>query len=94
VLFVPKKDRKLQLYIDYRKLNAMTVKDRYTLPLANELRDRLQGARTFTKLDLRGVYNLIQMLAGEEWKTAFRTRYGHFEYNVNHSASPMYQRRA
>ena len=68
--------------IDYRKLNDMTIKDRYALPLAGELRDRLQGAKIFTQLDLRGAYNLIRMREGEEWKTAFGTRYGHYEYTV------------
>jgi Reverse transcriptase (RNA-dependent DNA polymerase)/RNase H-like domain found in reverse transcriptase len=82
VLFVPKKDGKKRLCVDYRKLNAITVKDRYALPLADELRDRLSGAKVFTKLDLRGAYNLIRMKKGEEWKTAFRCRYGHFEYQV------------
>ena len=82
VLFVPKKDGKKRLCVDYRKLNAITTKDRYTLPLADKLRDRLSGAKVFIKLDLRGVYNLIRMKKGEEWKTAFRYRYGHFEYQV------------
>jgi hypothetical protein len=72
VLLVPKKDGKKRLYVDYRKLNAITIKDRYALPLADELRDRLIGAKMFTKLDLRGAYNLIRMKEGEEWKTAFR----------------------
>jgi hypothetical protein len=82
VLFVPKKDGKKRLCVDYRKLNAITTKDRYALPLADELRDRLSGAKVFTKLDLRGAYNLVRMKKGEEWKTAFRCRYGHFEYQV------------
>jgi hypothetical protein len=68
--------------VDYRKLNAITIKDRYALPLVTELRDRLKGAKIFTKLDLQGAYNLIRIKEGEEWKTAFRTRYGHFEYTV------------
>jgi hypothetical protein len=82
VLLVPKKDGKKRLCVDYRKLNAITIKDRYALPLADELRDRLVGAKMFTKLDLRGAYNLIRMKEGEEWKTAFRCRYGHYEYTV------------
>jgi hypothetical protein len=82
VLFVPKKDGKKRLCIDYRKLTAITIKDRYALPLADELRDRLIGAKVFTKLDLRGAYNLVRMRQGEEWKTAFRCRYGHYEYLV------------
>ena len=82
VLFVPKKDGSLRLCVDYRALNNITIKDRYALPLINELHDRFQGAKIFTKLDLRGAYNLIRIKAGEEWKTAFRTRYGLFEYQV------------
>jgi hypothetical protein len=66
VLFVPKKDSKKRLYINYRKLNAITVKDRYALPLADELRDRLYRAKVFTKLDLREAYNLIRIKEGEE----------------------------
>ena len=82
ILFVPKKNGKLRLCVDYRKLNEITIKNRYPLPNANELRDRLAGAKWFTKLDMRGAYNLIRMKAGHEWKTAFRTRYGSYEYMV------------
>jgi hypothetical protein len=82
ILFVPKANGKKRLCVDYRRLNAITKKDRYALPLANELMDRLQGAKIFTKLDLRGGYNHIRIKEGEEWKTAFGTRYGHYEYTV------------
>jgi transposase InsO family protein len=82
ILFVPKKNGKLRLCVDYRKLNDMTIKNRYPLPNIAELRDRLAHAKIFTALDLRGAYNLIRMKKGEEWKTAFRTRYGHYEYTV------------
>ena len=82
IIFVPKKDGKLRLCVDYRQLNGITIKNRYALPLINELHDRFRGAKFFTKLDLRGAYNLVRMRKGEEWKTAFRTRYGHFEYMV------------
>jgi transposase InsO family protein len=82
VMFVPKKNGKLRLCVDYRKLNDMTIKNRYPLPNISELRDRLAHAQVFTALDLRGAYNLIRMKKGEEWKTAFRTRYGHYEYTV------------
>ena len=82
ILFAPKKDGKLRLCVDYRKLNDITIKNRYPLPNIGELQDRLANAKIFTKLDLRGAYNLIRMKAGEEWKTAFRTRYGHYEYLV------------
>ena len=63
-------------------LNNITIKDRYALPLINELYDRFQGAKIFTKLDLHRAYNLIRIKAGEEWKIAFRTRYSLFEYQV------------
>jgi hypothetical protein len=82
VLFVPKKDGKPRLCVDYRKLNDMTIKNRYPLPNITELQDRLSRAKIFTALDLRGAYNLIRMKEGEEWKTAFRTRFGHYEYMV------------
>ena len=82
ILFAPKKDGSLRLCVDYRKLNDITIKNRYPLPNIGELQDRLGKARIFTKLDLRGAYNLIRMKEGEEWKTAFRTRYGHYEYLV------------
>ncbi|KFY82311.1 hypothetical protein V498_08625, partial [Pseudogymnoascus sp. VKM F-4517 (FW-2822)] len=82
LLWVPKKDGSKRLCVDYRGLNNVTIKDRYALPLINELHDRFQGAKIFTKLDLRSAYNLIRIAKGEEWKTAFRTRYGLFEYQV------------
>jgi transposase InsO family protein len=82
VMFVPKKNGKLRLCVDFRRLNEITIKNRYPLPNISELRDRLSHAKIFTALDLRGAYNLIRMKKGEEWKTAFRTRYGHYEYTV------------
>ena len=82
LLFAKKNDGDLRPCIDYRSLNAVTIKNRYPLPLIHELLDRLQGATIFTKLDLRGAYNLIRIADGHEWKTAFRTRYGLFEYLV------------
>lgn len=82
VMFVPKKNGKLRLVVDYRKLNAITIKDRTPLPLISELRDRLHGMNWFTALDLKGAYNLIRVKKGDEWKTAFRTKFGLFEYLV------------
>lgn len=82
VLFAPKKEGPRRQCIDYRKLNDMTIKDAYALPLADELRQRLAGAKIFTQLDLRGAYNLIRIAPGHEWKTAFGCRYGHYEYTV------------
>ena len=66
VLFVPKKNGKLRPCIDYRKLNDITIKNRYPLPNIGELRDRLSHAQIFTALDLRGAYNLVRMKKGEE----------------------------
>lgn len=82
ILFAKKKDGSLRLCVDYRKLNAITVKNKYPLPLIGETLDRLGRAKVFTKLDLRNGYHHIRIAEGDEWKTAFRTRYGHFEYLV------------
>jgi hypothetical protein len=82
VLFAPKKDGGLRPCIDYRKLNAITKKNRYPLPRIDELQDRLLGAKWFTAIDIRDAYYRIRMKEGEEWKTAFRTRWGLYEYQV------------
>ena len=83
ILFVPKPNgRGLRLCVDYRKLNAITVPNRYPLPLMQELQDMVQGAKVFSKLDLKNGYNLLRIKPGDEWKTAFRCRYGHFQYLV------------
>jgi hypothetical protein len=82
ILFVKKGDGSLRLVVDYRGANEITIKNRYPLPLIRETLMRLSKARWFTKLDVRGAYNLICMAEGEKWKTAFRTRYGLFEFLV------------
>ena len=82
IIFVPKKDGGLRLCVDYRGLNAVTKKNRHPLPLISETLDRLSGARKYIKLDLKDAYYRIRIRPGDEWKTAFRTRYGHFEYLV------------
>jgi hypothetical protein len=74
ILFAKNKDGGLRLCVDYRALNAGTIKNRYPLPLISEMLDRVGGARFFTKLDLRGAYHLIRIKEGDEYKTAFRTR--------------------
>jgi len=79
ILFVKKGDGSLRLVVDYRGINEGTVKNRYPLPLVRETLMRISKGRFFTKLDVRGAYNLIQMAEGKEWKTAFQTRYGLFE---------------
>ena len=82
VLFVPKKDKGLRLCMDYRPLNAITIKDRHPLPRIDEMQDRIKGAKWFTKLDITDAYYRLRINKGEEWKTAFRTKYGHYEYLV------------
>ena len=68
--------------VDYRGLNKVTIKNRYPLPLISGLLNQLGQAKIYTKIDLRGAYNLVRVKEGDEWKTAFRTRYDHFEYLV------------
>jgi hypothetical protein len=83
ILFVPKPHgRGLRLCIDDRGLNRVTILNRYPLLLMNELRDRVQGAKIFSKIDLKSDYNLSQIKEGNEWKSAFQTRYGYYEYLV------------
>ncbi len=71
--FVKKKDGSLRPCIDYRGLNDITVKNRYPLPLMSSAFEILQGAKVFTKLDLRNAYHLVRIKEGDEWKTAFNT---------------------
>ncbi|KAK3508365.1 hypothetical protein QTP70_022939 [Hemibagrus guttatus] len=80
--FVAKKDGGLRPCIDYRALNHITVKFMYPLPLVPAALEHLRGATIFTKLDLRSAYNLIRIREGDEWKTAFVTPTGHYEYLV------------
>jgi len=83
ILFVPKPNgRGLRLCVDYRALNQITIPNQYPLPLMQELQDLIQGAQWFTKLDLKNGFNLIRIREGDEWKTAFRRRYGLYEFQV------------
>lgn len=80
--FVEKKDKTLRPCIDYTGLNEMTVKNKYPLPLIDSALSPLHSACVFSKLDLRNAYHLIRIREGDEWKTAFNTHLGHFEYLV------------
>jgi hypothetical protein len=80
--FVQKKDGGLRLCVDYRGLNAITVKDRMPLPLIGEALDRLADAKIYTKLDVKDAYHNLRIAEGDEWKMAFRTKYGLYEYLV------------
>jgi hypothetical protein len=80
--FVDKKDGKLRPCQDYRYLNDWTIKNAYPLPLISDIMDKLQGAKYFTKLDVRWGYNNIRIKKGDEWKAAFKTNRGLFEPTV------------
>ncbi|QRW23269.1 Retrotransposable element Tf2 protein [Rhizoctonia solani] len=82
VMFVKKADGSLRLVVDYCKLNEVTHKNIYPLPRQDDLMAKLRHAKIFTKLDLRWGYNNVQIKEGNKWKTAFRTKYGLFEYLV------------
>ncbi|KAJ9541670.1 hypothetical protein OSB04_028176 [Centaurea solstitialis] len=82
ILFVKKKDGTLRMCIDYRELNKLTVKNRYPLPRIDDLFDQLQGAAWFSKIDLRSGYHQLKVKEEDVHKTAFRTRYGHYEFVV------------
>nr|GEY03162.1 putative reverse transcriptase domain-containing protein [Tanacetum cinerariifolium] len=82
VLFVKKKDGSFRMWIDYRELNKLTVKNRYPLPRIDDLFDQLQGLSVYSKIDLRSGYHQLRVREEDIPKTAFRTRYGHYEFQV------------
>ena len=82
VLFVKKKDGSLFLCIDYRQLNKVTIRNQYPLLRIDDLFDQLQGAKVFSKINLRLGYHQLKVRRGDVPKTAFRTRYGHYEFLV------------
>ena len=82
MLFVKKKDGMLRLCVDYRQLNKMTVKNKYPLPMIDDLFDQLRGASVFSKIDLRSGYHQVRIKDTNVHKTTFRTWYGHYEFLV------------
>jgi len=82
ILLVQKKDGSWHFCVDYRKLNALTVKNRFPLPIIEEILDELVGTRYFTKLDMTAGYHQIRMCAEDEYKTAFKTHHGHYHFKV------------
>ncbi|GJU93041.1 putative reverse transcriptase domain-containing protein [Tanacetum coccineum] len=82
VLFVKKKDGSFRMCIDYQELNKLTVKNRYLLPRIDDLFDQLQGSSVYSKIDLRSGYHQLRVREEDIPKTAFRTRYGHYEFQV------------
>ena len=82
ILFIKKTDESLRLCVNYRELNAIVVKNKYSISLITNILNRLRKAKVFIKLDFREVYNLLRIKKKDEWKIAFRTKYETFEYNV------------
>ncbi|GJT07889.1 putative reverse transcriptase domain-containing protein [Tanacetum coccineum] len=82
VLFVKKKDGSFRMCIDYTELNKLTIKNRYPLPRIDDLFDQLQGSQYFSKINLRSEYHQLRVHEDDISKTAFRTRYGHFEFTI------------
>ncbi|GJS39190.1 putative reverse transcriptase domain-containing protein [Tanacetum coccineum] len=81
-MFVKKKDGSFRMCIDYKELNRLTIKNRYPFPRIDDLFDQLQGSQFFSKIDLRSGYHQLRVHEDDIPKTAFRTRYGHFEFTV------------
>jgi len=82
VLLVKNKTGDWRLCVDYRRLNALTVKDKFPLPVIDEFMDELAGSKWFTSLDMRSGFHQIRMKEADQYKTAFQTHHGHFEYKV------------
>ena len=82
ILFVKKKDGTLRLHIEFRQLNKVTVKNKYPFPRIDEFFDQLKDAKIFSKIDLRSSYHQVRIKEEDISKTAFKTRYGHYEFTM------------
>jgi len=82
IFFAKQANGKLRIVVDYRGLNAITIKDKYPLPLMTTLMEQVGTSQVFSKLDLKLRFNLLRIAEGDEWKTAFKTRYGLYEYTL------------
>jgi hypothetical protein len=82
VLLVQKKDVTWHFCVDYRKLNDMTIKNRFSMPVVEEILDELVGTKFFSSLDMTLGYHQVRMGEGEEYKTAFKTHHGHYQFKV------------
>jgi hypothetical protein len=82
ILFILKKNGSLRLYVNYRDFNKITIKNRHPFPLIEKILDRFNGAVIYTKFDLKEAYYRIRIKKGDEWKTIFKIRYGHFKYKM------------
>jgi hypothetical protein len=82
ILFVFKKNGKFRLYVNYKDLNKITIKNRYSLSLIKEILNRFNGTAVYTKFNFKNIYYKIRIRKKDEWKTTFKIRYSYFEYKI------------